>query len=74
MSEHEIGYLALHFQLAIERRKQADKKKVLVVCASGAGTSRMLAYRLQSQFGDRISEIQSAGVHDLKEMNADAFD
>ncbi|MGM9918926.1 MAG: BglG family transcription antiterminator [Lactimicrobium massiliense] len=74
VSEHEIGYLALHFQLAIERRKQADKKKVLVVCASGAGTSRMLAYRLQSQFGDRISEIQSAGVHDLKEMNADAFD
>lgn len=74
VDENEIGYLALHFELALERQRNQEKKKVLTVCASGAGTSRMLMYRLQSQFRDRISRIDSASLQDLEHINLDEYD
>ena len=74
VDENEIGYLALHFSLALERRKQMDRKNVLVVCASGVGISKMMKYRLQQLFGERIDRLDSAGVADLENMNLDAFD
>ena len=42
IDHNEIGYLALHFQLALERRNTPQKKNILTVCASGTGTSRLL--------------------------------
>lgn len=47
--EDEIGYIALHFGAAIERKqKKMESFNVLVVCASGIGTSRMLQSKLQA--------------------------
>lgn len=74
VDENEIGYLALHFQLALEKRKQMDRKKILTVCASGAGTSRMLIYRLQSAFGSKIEKIESIGLTELAQYDLDAYD
>lgn len=72
--ENEIGYLALHFLLALERRKQMDRKNVLLVCASGIGISRMMKYRIQQLFGERIERLETAGVADLEDMDLDRFD
>ena len=74
VDENEIGYLALHFQLALEKRKQVDHKKILTVCASGAGASRFLMYRLQSAFEKKIERIESAGLNDLDQYDLDEFD
>ncbi|MXI40441.1 PRD domain-containing protein, partial [Escherichia coli] len=39
--ENEIGYMALHFGAALERRKmEIPPKRCLIVCASGAGSAR----------------------------------
>ena len=48
IQEEEIGYIALHIGASVERNKSLIK--VLVVCASGIGTSQLLAARLKKCF------------------------
>ncbi len=58
LDANEVAYLALTFQLSLEhRRTHAEKKNVLLVCASGAATSRLMAYKMQENFADYIGRI-----------------
>lgn len=75
LAEDEIGYLATHFNLALERRKSVGKKKhVLVVCSSGGGLSKLLAYKIQRAFSQQIASIDTADRHEVKTLDLDAFD
>jgi mannitol operon transcriptional antiterminator len=49
--EEEIGYIAMHFGAAVVRRKELDQHRyrVLLVCTSGMGTSRLLATQLEKE-------------------------
>lgn len=51
-SEDEITYVLLHFAAAINRQKKVSKEvaNVLVVCATGVGTSELVASALQMHF------------------------
>lgn len=66
LSEEEIGYLALAFALALERKKGMPvRKNILIVCASGAGSARLLESRYRQEFSaylDRIETCDVAGV------------
>lgn len=55
-SDEEIGYFTLHFQAVIEKLKDNKLKKpdVLVVCATGIGTSKMVSARLEAIFDVNI--------------------
>ena len=54
----EIAYIALVLALALERQRTSrEKKTVLLVCASGAGTAKLLAFRLQDMFHDCVGEV-----------------
>ncbi len=66
VDKNEIGYMALHFALAIEKNRYHHRKKILVVCASGAGTSRMLEYRLRNALGTKNTDIMTAGYYELE--------
>lgn len=48
ISDDEIAYLTTYFQAAIERN--FDRKKVLIVCHSGYGTSQFLASKIKQKF------------------------
>lgn len=62
-SDDEVGYIALSFALSLERRKSGPgKKSILVVCATGAGTARLLEYRYRKAFGDQIASIETCDV------------
>ncbi len=75
LAEDEIGYLATHFNLALERRKVAARiKRVLVVCSSGGGLSRLLAYKIQRAFPEQIKSIATADRHEVKSLDLDQFD
>lgn len=54
ISEHEISYIVLHFAAEIEKEKVMYCKRlnILLVCASGIGTSKMLYNRLNANFKD----------------------
>lgn len=72
--DEEIGYLVMHIGAAMERKRRAQKRfRVVIVCSSGIGSSKMLASRLQSA----IPEIQvqrNASVFELDSIDERDYD
>lgn len=54
ISENEWSYLTIHISAAVERFFNAQKTHVLVVCATGLGSSQMLKSRLEHELGSKI--------------------
>lgn len=65
ISEDEIGYIALIFELAVEKCKQGERLDILVVCSTGKGSSRLLKYKYEQEFADYLNHIY---VCDLLEL------
>ncbi len=66
ISSDEIGYIALTLELALERQRlKKDKKNVLVVCSSGAGTAKLLAFKMQNTFNDCIGKVTTCDEHSI---------
>ncbi|MGG3469188.1 BglG family transcription antiterminator [Neobacillus pocheonensis] len=76
IGEHEIAYIALHIGVALERMKtrQRKVKRVIVVCASGVGSAKLLFYRLQGLFKDEIDIVASTNFYQLKEYDLSSID
>ena len=69
-SEEEIGYIALAFAVALERKRTApEKKNVIVVCASGAGSARLLQMRFEQEFGGYLSSVVTCDVLHLEQQD-----
>lgn len=67
----EIGYLTLYYQTAIERL--SVKKRVIVVCQSGIGTSQLLTTRIRKAFPQwDIVNVLSVSI--LEKQNLDDID
>ncbi|GKU84703.1 BglG family transcription antiterminator [Niallia sp. NCCP-28] len=71
--EEEIGYLVLHFGSAINSKRSTKKLKVLIICSSGIGTSKMLAAKIYNQIAG-LAPIKTASVFELKNIDLDDFD
>ncbi len=54
IDDDEWAYLALHIMAALERQKEKRKLQVLVVCATGYGSSQLLKSRLMKHFSDSL--------------------
>lgn len=62
-SDEELGYIAMAFALALEQQAdQPRRKRILIVCASGAGSARMLEHQYRKQFGMYIDSIETCDV------------
>ncbi|MBJ7895098.1 transcriptional regulator LicR [Bacillus atrophaeus] len=73
--ENEIGYLALHFGAAIERRKtEIPPKRCIIVCASGAGSAQLLREKLRSHFGKRLDILGTAEYYSLDQISYESVD
>jgi len=68
LSDDEIGYLALHFEAAVERNKNIDicAPDVLVVCATGIGTAAFLSSKVKSLFNVNI--VNTVSYHEVEEI------
>lgn len=66
ISEDEIGFLALHLALALETKKSARTFNVLIVCASGRGTSQLLAFKIRQRFAAQIGRLDIVEASDLQ--------
>ncbi len=59
INEAEISYIVVYFQSAIE--EAISKKKVMIVCSTGVGTSHLLEKRIKNHFPEwNITNIVSA--------------
>lgn len=74
VSEDEIAYLTLHFALSIQKSTESYQKRVIVVCASGRGSSQLLLHKLKLQFPNSFKEIISLQAYQLTEINVDEYD
>lgn len=76
IGENEIGYLALHIEVAQERKKK-NKKQVpscLIVCASGLGSAQLLMYKLQNEFGRQVNIVGTTEYYNLYQHSFDNID
>lgn len=63
IQDDEIGYFALHFNLALERRKHQGKpKNIVIVCSTGRGSAQMLVWRMRDEFGRYLDRIETCDV------------
>jgi lichenan operon transcriptional antiterminator len=75
IDENEIGYLALHIGVAIERKQiHHGPKRCLIVCASGVGSARLLYYKLQSTFGTKLDIVDTTEFYKLQHMDLHNID
>ena len=75
LSENEIGYIAVHFNLAIERQKaNVCPKNILVVCSSGGGLSKLLEFKIKQSFGAKVGIVNTCNMYELKTMDTSKYD
>ena len=74
ISDSECSHLALYIQLLADTEKKSEKKRILVVCAGGYGTSRILMKRIESRFKDMIARISTSSAFDLDEKLKEHYD
>ncbi|MEC6747230.1 BglG family transcription antiterminator [Marinilactibacillus sp. XAAS-LB27] len=69
IDENEVAYIALHLGAAIERVKEnLSLKKCYIVCASGIGSSKLIQYKLKSEFRSEIEVLGTTELYRLKEI------
>ncbi|WP_373232519.1 BglG family transcription antiterminator [Cohnella sp.] len=72
--EEEIGYLVMHFGAAIERWKLAPGNvRVLLVCLSGIGSSKLLAVRITKEI-PQINLLGHYSWYEASRMPQDQYD
>lgn len=74
VADDELGYLALHFALALERLNKPVQKNIIIVCASGAGSSQILLYKVKSKFKDYIDEVLVTEAYKLPNIDQSHYD
>lgn len=75
LAEDEVAYFALHFYVALERHKtKTNKKKVLLVCATGHGTAKLLNYRFKKEFEAYLDEIETIDALTIQRKNLESYD
>lgn len=69
LSDEEVGYIALHIELALYRKQIKEKKNILVMCGIGRGTSSTLAYKIKEIYWNYINEIKTVDYIGLKKYD-----
>lgn len=75
ISEDEIGLIALIFALALEKNtRKAEKKNIIVVCATGRGSSQLFTFRFKKAFSKYINNIHECTPSDLMDFEFEKFE
>ncbi len=69
VSEDEIGYFALIFQLVLEERKSGNHSDILIVCSAGKASSRLLKYRYENEFAGYLNNIYICDLQELEHFD-----
>jgi lichenan operon transcriptional antiterminator len=69
VTDGEWAYLAIHITAAVERYFNEQKTHVLVICATGLGSSQMIKNRLEREFGSRILIEKVISYYEIAEQD-----
>ena len=71
----ELGYIALHFSGALAKsRDNLNKKNILLICASGRATARVLKYRFMHEFAKYINKLDTSDYLMAISMDLSSYD
>ncbi|WP_339234070.1 PRD domain-containing protein [Oceanobacillus sp. FSL W7-1281] len=71
--EEEIAYIVLHFAATLLQTEERQDVRVLVICSTGIGTSKMLATKLERKFPE-IELARHQSIFDLKQEELLEYD
>lgn len=71
LSEDEVAFIMVHFQAAIERKRQT--LRVLFVCPNGYGTSSLLASQIR-QILPNIESYETLSLKQIEDKDLSGFD
>lgn len=74
VSESEWAYVAIHILAAIERFMNKQKVHVLVICATGLGSSQMLKMRLENEFGSKLAIDEVISYYEITDEKLEGID
>lgn len=75
ISEDETAYIAVLFALALEQEKEKIKKRnILIVCAAGMSSARLLEYQYRQEFKDYIDEIYCCDMYHIDDQDFSRID
>ncbi|MBM7541172.1 BglG family transcription antiterminator [Amphibacillus cookii] len=76
VDENEIGFLAIHFGVALEKKglNKQDVKKIIIVCGSGAATASLIREKLLNHYGDQVSVVETISLTEFHEDLIDQVD
>ncbi|MFZ7133352.1 MAG: BglG family transcription antiterminator [Eubacteriales bacterium] len=70
ITEDEIGYLALLFELAMKKRdKFINKKNILIICMTGRGSSKLFLHQFREAFGEYINKIYECSIYEISNFD-----
>lgn len=72
INEDEAGYMAMHFLYALSEEPNNRKKRVLLVCASGIGTAKLLEIKIKKLFDTEIEIIGSCSLYEYQKNEQEA--
>lgn len=71
----ELGYIALHFSAALAKsRDNLSKKNILLICASGRATAKVLKYRFMHEFSKYINNLDVSDYLMAISMDLNSYD
>lgn len=76
-TENEIGFLAMHFGAALERKglnRKLEKKKAVIVCIAGVATAMLLKEKIEQNFGHRIDVVKTCPQQEVTQELIDQMD
>lgn len=74
VSADEMAYIALHFHLAMQRRKDRHKKNVLIVCGTGRGSAELVAYNIRRNYGNYLNVVGTHESTDFSDIDFSKYD
>ena len=75
LTEDEIGYLAAHFNLALQNQTlQENPKRILIICSSRRGDTLLMKHNLLKWFKEMISQIDMINLIELGNVDLKQYD
>ncbi len=72
LNKDEIAFITIHFKMSIDRNYNLGKKRILIVCGLGYGTSKLLKKIISEEFNVEITDL--IPVYQLEKYNLDKTD
>jgi lichenan operon transcriptional antiterminator len=75
-NENEMGFLAIHFGAAMERRKCNVKtaQTAIIVCGTGLSTAMLVKSKLQRKFGKQLRIVKVSSLYEITEELVNSVD